>query len=73
MTIHVHEPAAGDYDDKYILVDPDHSAALFVHNKEFDRYAKILMTGTGWPTDCKVGEYICTYDEFKDKHPEYFI
>ena len=32
-----------------------------------------LTTTGGWPRDADVGPFIGTYDEFKDKHPEYFI
>ena len=33
---------------------------------------KLITTG-GWAIDADVGPFICTYDEFKEKHLEYFI
>lgn len=59
--------------DGYALVIDTECFACSISTMAYTANALINLGVSGWHKDKDVGAFICTYDEFKDKHPEYFI
>lgn len=59
--------------DGYALVIDTECLACSISTMAHTAHKLIRLGGGGWHKDKDVGAFICTYDEFKDKHPEYFI
>ena len=59
--------------DGYVLVINTECLTCSISTMAHVARKLISLGGGGWHKDKDVGPFICTYDEFKDKHPEYFI
>ena len=72
--INVHELLNYPYvSDGYALVIGTECLGCYISTMAYTANALINPSVSGWHKDKDVGKFICTYDEFKDKYPEYFI
>ena len=57
-----------------ILVDTDRGVAAYAEIRYITlNYEYITSDNLGWPIDDEVGDYICSYDDLQQLHPEFFI
>ena len=57
-----------------ILVDTDRNIAAYAEIRHLILYYENFTSDNlGWPIDDDVGDYICSYDDFQQLHPELFI
>ena len=59
--------------DGYVLVVDTKCLTCSISTMAYVAHKLIKPDGGGWHKDKDVGKFICTYDEFKEKHLEYFI
>ena len=55
-----------------MLVDIDRCVATYADIRHLTLDYEYIAY-TGWKVDDEVGDYICSYDDFKQLYPEYFI
>ena len=71
--INVHYNAT-DSLPKLILVDTDRNVAAYADIRDLKLdYEYITSDNQGWPIDDEVGSYICSYNDFQQLYPEFFI
>ena len=71
--INVHRHAALPLPN-LMLVDTDRGVAAYAEIRHMIlNYEYITNDQQGWPIDDEVGDYICSYDDFQQHYPEYFI
>ena len=71
--INIHHHAAEPL-PKLILVDTDRGVAAYAEIRYLVlNYEYITNDNLGWPIDDDVGDYICSYDNFRQLYPELFI
>ena len=57
-----------------ILVDTDRGVAAYAEPCTLTSdYEYVTNINGGWEIDDDVGDYICSYDDFRQFYPEYFI
>lgn len=56
-----------------MLVDTDRGVATYADIRHLTLDCKYITNYTGWGVGDEVGDYICSYDDFRQLYPEYFI
>ena len=56
-----------------MLVDTDRGIAAYTNIRYLILDYEYITSRGGWKIDDKVGDYICSYDDFQRLYPEYFI
>ena len=56
-----------------ILVDTDKNLAAYAEPCTLISDYEHITNYGGWEIDEEVGDYICSYDDFQQLYPEYFI
>lgn len=59
--------------DGYVLVIDTKCLACSIPMMAHVASKLISIDGGGWHKDKDVGDYICSYDDFRQLYPEYFI
>ena len=56
-----------------ILVDTNRNVAAYTKSCTLVLDYEHITNYGCWPIDDEVGDYICSYDDFQQLHPEFFI
>ena len=56
-----------------VLVDTDRNVAVYADTRHLTFYYECITNYGGWKVADEVGDYICSYNDFRQLYPEYFI